>query len=337
MLDRRHAEQAAVEDRFGAGQARRADHPHAGRRAHAAPPAAGTTPLGGEATARAGAAAIVQRRAGFTDVLAALEQALASRRPDLTEPGIPPEVAGTLQGRRAVLLGFTTAESDRAERVLRSAGVAVRSLARSADPRADLDADEVVLVSADALPDELHHPGPVLAVGSPEGLCAAVPRGVRNLLTRPWRSEALLLRVYLAVRDAEPGGCRAVAVGEPPRNIVVADDDETITALLAATLRHGGYRCHVAHDGHQALELIERVRPGAAVLDVNMPRKDGFEVLAALQNGGRSRMLPVVLLTARRQELDVLRGFELGAADYVVKPFNPLELAARLKRLAPVR
>jgi DNA-binding response OmpR family regulator len=67
-----------------------------------------------------------------------------------------------------------------------------------------------------------------------------------------------------------------------------------------------------------------------------MPRKDGFQVLAALRDGGRTRGMPVVLLTARRQELDILRGFELGAADYVVKPFNPLELAARLRRLAPV-
>jgi two-component system alkaline phosphatase synthesis response regulator PhoP len=76
-----------------------------------------------------------------------------------------------------------------------------------------------------------------------------------------------------------------------------------------------------------ARELI----PHAAVLDVNMPGMDGFEILSAIRKDG----LPVrvVMLTARQHESDVLRGFNLGADDYVVKPFNPLELAARLKRL----
>jgi DNA-binding response OmpR family regulator len=66
------------------------------------------------------------------------------------------------------------------------------------------------------------------------------------------------------------------------------------------------------------------------VLDVNMPGMDGFEVLAAIRQAGLS--LKIIMLTARQHERDVLRGFELGADDYVVKPFNPLELAARLKR-----
>jgi DNA-binding response OmpR family regulator len=78
------------------------------------------------------------------------------------------------------------------------------------------------------------------------------------------------------------------------------------------------------------LDMIREFCPHAAVLDVNMPGMDGFEVLAAI----RQAALPVkvIMLTARQNERDVLRGFELGADDYVAKPFNPLELAARLKR-----
>jgi len=86
-------------------------------------------------------------------------------------------------------------------------------------------------------------------------------------------------------------------------------------------------------DGRKALEAARRWRPQVAVLDVNMPGMDGYEVLAAL----RAENLPVrvMLLTARQRESDIIRGFTLGADDYVVKPFSPMELVARLKRLIP--
>jgi DNA-binding response OmpR family regulator len=113
----------------------------------------------------------------------------------------------------------------------------------------------------------------------------------------------------------------------------VADDDPTITALVATTLTNSGYVCHVAHDGGEAIEVTRQLRPDALIVDINMPRRDGYEVLATMKNDRRTRTVPVVLLTARQQETDVIRGFELGASDYVVKPFNPMELVARLRRL----
>jgi DNA-binding response OmpR family regulator len=89
--------------------------------------------------------------------------------------------------------------------------------------------------------------------------------------------------------------------------------------------------CHLAADGPKALDAVRRLRPQAAILDVNMPGMDGYEVLSAI----RAENLPVrvMLLTARQQESDIIRGFTLGADDYVVKPFSPMELVARLKRL----
>lgn len=124
--------------------------------------------------------------------------------------------------------------------------------------------------------------------------------------------------------------CRPAA-----RDVVIADDDETVLAIVQATLRNSGWRCHLVADGIEALAVTKRLRPDAVVIDVNMPGRDGFDVLSALRNDARTRGIPVVLLTARHQEIDVIRGFDLGAADYVAKPFNPLELAARLERLAP--
>jgi DNA-binding response OmpR family regulator len=113
--------------------------------------------------------------------------------------------------------------------------------------------------------------------------------------------------------------------------IVIADDDTHVVAVVRGALQRLGMECRTASTGPEALQMIREFSPNAAVLDVNMPGMDGFEILSAI----REAALPVrvVMLTARQHESDVVRGFTLGADDYVVKPFNPLELAARLKRL----
>src|SRR5208282_4083618 len=113
--------------------------------------------------------------------------------------------------------------------------------------------------------------------------------------------------------------------------VVAVDDDPFMLALLRTTFLNQGTQCETADNGPDALRLIREVTPNVVVLDVNMPEMDGFEVLSAV----RSENIPtqVVLLTARQQEHDVLRGFQLGADDYLVKPFSPLELVARIKRL----
>jgi DNA-binding response OmpR family regulator len=113
--------------------------------------------------------------------------------------------------------------------------------------------------------------------------------------------------------------------------VVIADDDPTVLALVGAALQNFGMEIRTVEDGASAMKMIRETQPHAAVLDINMPTMDGFEVLAAI----RREEIPVrvLLLTARQQESDVLRGFALGADDYVVKPFSPPELIARLKRL----
>lgn len=154
-------------------------------------------------------------------------------------------------------------------------------------------------------------------------------RAIRDVIVRPEdpRAGADVKPIRAPAAQATGAGAR--------REVVVADDDETVLAIVRATLASAGWRCHLATDGVEALALIDRIRPAAVVVDVNMPGRDGFEVLATLGSGRETRRIPVLLLTARRQEIDVIRGFDLGAADYVVKPFNPLELAARLERLVP--
>jgi DNA-binding response OmpR family regulator len=116
--------------------------------------------------------------------------------------------------------------------------------------------------------------------------------------------------------------------------VLVAEDDAQIAYLLQFLLEREGYRVLVAPDGRKAQRLIDEMAPPQlAILDVMMPYADGFEVLAYLRAKPGWREMPVIMLTARSQEKDIVRALDAGASDYVVKPFLPDELKARIRRL----
>jgi DNA-binding response OmpR family regulator len=123
--------------------------------------------------------------------------------------------------------------------------------------------------------------------------------------------------------------------GDPsPRPVVlIADDDDDIRALVAFRLQRVGYDVLTAVDGAEALALAFEHRPALALLDLSMPKLDGYEVTRRIRADEATRTMPVILLTARAQEADVARGFETGADDYVRKPFSPQELAARVQAI----
>jgi DNA-binding response OmpR family regulator len=173
----------------------------------------------------------------------------------------------------------------------------------------------------------------------------AVQLRATDYLVDDWEPEELLLRLTLAIsRKATAASVAAAApeeaaletAAEPCRvmtspRVLVVDDDPIILTLLRVTLQNYGMQCGTVDNGGDALRLIRREKQQVAVLDVNMPGLDGYGVLSAV----RAEKLPtlIVLVTARRQEQDILRGFQLGADDYLVKPFNLLELVARIQRL----
>lgn len=116
--------------------------------------------------------------------------------------------------------------------------------------------------------------------------------------------------------------------------ILVADDDPLLRSLLVHKLSADGYQVVVAEDGAQALSVIAEQRPDLIVLDALMPVMDGFEVLRRLKTGGAT-VGPIIMLTALRREQDIVGALQLGAADYLVKPFIPDELSQRVRRLLP--
>jgi DNA-binding response OmpR family regulator len=113
--------------------------------------------------------------------------------------------------------------------------------------------------------------------------------------------------------------------------VLIADDDPDILSLVKLRLERSGYDVVSAGDGEQALERARAQTPDLALLDVMMPKLDGYEVTARLRQEEATRHLPVILLTARVQESDIARGVEAGADDYVKKPFSTHELRDRVQ------
>lgn len=115
--------------------------------------------------------------------------------------------------------------------------------------------------------------------------------------------------------------------------ILIADDEPLMRELLEFRLSQKGYAPVVAGDGREALARLDDASPDAVVLDAMMPVHDGFEVLRRMRSSAQHADTPVIMLTARRSEKDIVGALEIGANDYLVKPFMPEELLARLARL----
>ena len=115
--------------------------------------------------------------------------------------------------------------------------------------------------------------------------------------------------------------------------VLVADDDPDILTLVGFRLERAGYEVLSARDGEEALALALERQPDLAILDVMMPKLDGYEVTQRLRDNAATSSMPVILLTARVQEADITRGFEAGADDYIKKPFSPQELRARVQAI----
>ena len=123
---------------------------------------------------------------------------------------------------------------------------------------------------------------------------------------------------------------------QKPQTVLVVEDESSIASFVAAYLKNAGYAVRTTASGNEALRLVESEQPALVVLDLMLPDIDGVEVCKRIR---QTRDLPVLMLTARDEDVDKIIGLEVGADDYMTKPFNPRELVARvraiLRRAAP--
>lgn len=115
------------------------------------------------------------------------------------------------------------------------------------------------------------------------------------------------------------------------KNILIVEDEKDIIEVLRYYLEKENYRVHVARDGFSALESAARIVPSLVLLDLMLPQLDGIEVCKRLKSDERLRDIPIIMVTAKAEEVDKIRGLEIGADDYVTKPFSAKELVARIK------
>jgi len=259
---------------------------------------------------------------------------------------LPEPMVRQLSGKRLGLIGFDASETKRLSEAFSNAHASVQALEgpeAAPNSQALRSTDLVVFNLKHGAPppewlkrkDLASVEQPILFVGPRDLLLEhgiSLKSGEHDFLIWPWDPEEAIMRACLALsRTATHSQRRNVSSGKP--NVIIADDDPTIVALVKATLDSYQMDCRVAADGGQVLEMVAANLPSAVVLDVNMANLDGFEVLAALKRDEATSDIPVVFLTSRQQETDIMRAFGLGADDYILKPFSPMELAARMKRL----
>ena len=116
-----------------------------------------------------------------------------------------------------------------------------------------------------------------------------------------------------------------------PQRILVVDDDKQIARLIRSYLEQAGYQVLVAYDGETALHALRRESPDLVVLDLMLPDRDGWDITRTVRSDPALAATPIIMVTARVEDTDKIVGLELGADDYVTKPFNPRELVSRVR------
>ena len=119
----------------------------------------------------------------------------------------------------------------------------------------------------------------------------------------------------------------------PKERILIVEDEKNIAKLIRYNLEKDGYECTMAKTGEEAISILEKQAFDLIILDIMLPGIDGFEVCRALKQNARLKNIPIIMLTAKGEEVDRIVGLELGADDYIVKPFSPRELILRIKAI----
>lgn len=299
---------------------------------------------------------------GFPDVTALAKKTLAAEDEDLADPAHElldllnhlTDEAPTSETRilvvdddrlMQVIIGKTIADDDRTiqyadtgeEALWLAAGVDLILLDLFLP---DIDGRDVLRRLRS---EHINDDAPVIVLSGADSQLAraeSLALGADAFMGKPFDQDELraLVISLLSLGHLSSGRLSAEAVGEKagrtvPARVVVAEDDTLVATLVVDRLEREGYDVIHELDGSHALASIQQTHPDIVILDVKMPRMSGHEVLDRVRSDPDLQKTAVVLLTAMSGEHDVLRGFELGADDYLLKPFSPTELVARVNRL----
>ncbi len=120
---------------------------------------------------------------------------------------------------------------------------------------------------------------------------------------------------------------------EKQKIVILAEDDRTIARLIIFKLEKEGFKVIHFLNGESVVETVSKILPDIVILDVMMPIQDGISILKEIKASPKTKHIPVVILSAKGQEKDIIKGMEIGASDYISKPFSPSELIVRIKRI----
>lgn len=150
-----------------------------------------------------------------------------------------------------------------------------------------------------------------------ENVILGITEGAVDYIIKPFTMDDLTLRISSAINRHKV-------------QVLIADDDELIREVLAQKFQRLGYRPVLAANGHEAWQKLQQERPALAIVDIMMPGMDGFAVLHQARHNSATAEIPIIILTAKGQQQNILQGLEMGAHDYIVKPFDLDELSARV-------
>lgn len=258
---------------------------------------------------------------------------------------VPREIRATLAYRKFTLVGFGTREAylvAKAFEEMKALSYSVNPLEAWPGSKSVKGSDLVILNLTEGLRGShwldasslARNPNLLLLVGHQSEIHdhPALDSAAQDVLVRPFDMAEMLMRCSRLL-SRSPGRRRVPGSNGESAKVMIADDDPSITNLLTALFQNHHMECTVAANGEAALQGARRQMPDLVVLDVDMPRMNGFEVLATLRKEPGTHALKIILLTGNQDEAAIAKGSELGADDYIVKPFSPGELLGRVKKL----
>lgn len=262
--------------------------------------------------------------------------------------GVATYTSSVLHSKNGALVAFSADESVRLETILKSLGAIPRTFASLEALAASPSPFDFVIyhvVSRDLETGNLAwltpHPCKLmLLVGDPRTLIRFkdYPRSLKyDFLMRPWRSDELTFRLSLGLSLAcgESQDSRQPDQERHKPRVTIVDDDATTCTMLATIFARYGMDFDIASDGAEALKIAKACKPHVVLLDLLLPEIDGFEVLSSLKSHSETAKIRVVVLSGRTDGNEMVRAFRLGADDYMTKPYSPIELVARVRRLIP--